>query len=61
MNVIEINQLSKSFGERKILDAISFVVPKGSVVGFVGENGAGKSTLFEAIKLCIYGLSLIHI
>ena len=33
MNVIEINQLSKSFGERKILDAISFVVPKGSVVG----------------------------
>ena len=40
MNVIEINQLSRVFWRRKILDAISFVVPKGSVVGFVGENGA---------------------
>lgn len=49
MNVIEINQLSKSFGERKILDAISFVVPKGSVVGFVGENGAGKTTTMKLI------------
>lgn len=49
MNAIEINQLSKSFGERKILDAISFVVPKGSVVGFVGENGAGKTTTMKLI------------
>ena len=49
MNAIEINQLSKSFGERKILDAISFAVPKGSVVGFVGENGAGKTTTMKLI------------
>ncbi len=42
MKMIEINHLSKRFGRKQVLQDLTFSVPKGSVVGFVGENGAGK-------------------
>jgi ABC-2 type transport system ATP-binding protein len=49
MKMIEINHLSKRFGHKQVLQDLSFSVPKGSVVGFVGENGAGKTTTMKAI------------
>jgi ATP-binding cassette ChvD family protein len=48
--VIEFNDVSKGFGERQLLQNLSFVVPKGAIVGIVGGNGAGKSTLFRMIS-----------
>lgn len=47
--VIEVNKLSKTFGNRNLLDDISFRVPPGAIVGIVGPNGSGKSTLFNMI------------
>jgi ATP-binding cassette ChvD family protein len=47
--VIEFNNVSKSYGERLLIDKLSFNVPKGAIVGIVGGNGAGKSTLFRMI------------
>ena len=47
--VIEFNNVSKGFGERLLIDKLSFAVPKGAIVGIVGGNGAGKSTLFRMI------------
>lgn len=47
--VIEINNISKSFGERKLIEDFSANIPKGSIVGIVGSNGMGKSTLFKMI------------
>ena len=49
MKMIEINHLSKCFGRKQVLQDLTFSVPKGSVVGFVGENGAGKTTTMKAI------------
>ena len=48
-NVLEVNNLKKTFGERLLFDDISFVVPPGSIVGIIGANGMGKSTLFKII------------
>ncbi|MCX2784121.1 energy-dependent translational throttle protein EttA [Microbulbifer thermotolerans] len=48
-NVIEFVGVSKGFGERLLIDNLSFRVPKGAIVGIVGGNGAGKSTLFRMI------------
>lgn len=48
--VIEFNGVSKSFGDRLLIDNLSFNVPKGAIVGIVGGNGAGKSTLFRMIN-----------
>lgn len=50
--MIEINNLSKSFGKNQVLKNISMAFSKGKVYGIVGENGAGKTTLFR----CIAGL-----
>jgi ATP-binding cassette ChvD family protein len=48
--VIEVNNLSKSFGDRELYKNLSFTVPKGAIVGVIGANGAGKSTLFRIIS-----------
>src|ERR1700753_1833406 len=46
---IEVKQLVKIYGEQKAVDAISFTVNKGEIVGFLGPNGAGKSTTMKII------------
>ncbi|MFT5420124.1 MAG: sulfate-transporting ATPase [Candidatus Endobugula sp.] len=48
--VIEFHNISKSYGDRLLIDNLSFNVPKGAIVGIVGGNGAGKSTLFRMIN-----------
>ncbi len=48
--VIEFKGVSKSFGDRLLLDNLSFKVPPGAIVGIIGPNGAGKSTLFRLIQ-----------
>ncbi|MFJ7406824.1 MULTISPECIES: ABC transporter ATP-binding protein [unclassified Lysinibacillus] len=53
-NLLEINNLRKSYGDKVVLDDVSFNVPSGAIVGFIGNNGAGKSTTFKAV------LELIH-
>lgn len=47
--VIEVSNLRKSYGDRLLIDDLSFKVPKGAIVGIVGPNGAGKSTLFRML------------
>ena len=47
--VIEFNGVTKGFGDRVLIDNLSFSVPKGAIVGVIGGNGAGKSTLFRMI------------
>jgi sulfate-transporting ATPase len=47
--VIEFNEVSKGFGERLLIDKLSFSVPPGAIVGIIGPNGAGKSTLFKML------------
>jgi sulfate-transporting ATPase len=47
--VIEFKNVSKAFGDRLLLDNVSFTVPPGAIVGIIGPNGAGKSTLFKMI------------
>jgi len=48
--VIEFNGVSKSFGDKLLIDNLSFSVPPGAIVGIIGPNGAGKSTLFRMIQ-----------
>jgi energy-dependent translational throttle protein EttA len=47
--VIEFKNVSKGYGERLLIDKLSFSVPPGAIVGIIGPNGAGKSTLFRMI------------
>src|SRR5688572_29279103 len=48
-SVVEIEDLSRRFGDKLALDNVTFRVPAGTVVGVVGENGAGKTTLIKHI------------
>ena len=48
--VIEFDGVTKSFGDRVLIDNLSFKVPAGAIVGIIGPNGAGKSTLFRMIQ-----------
>ena len=47
--VIEFTDVSKAFGDRLLIDKLSFRIPAGAIVGIIGPNGAGKSTLFRMI------------
>ncbi|MCD4671018.1 MAG: ATP-binding cassette domain-containing protein [Anaerolineaceae bacterium] len=64
MNVIEVNQISKSFGSMKAVDGVSFGVAPGEIFGLLGPNGAGKTTTIRIIldiykpdegKVCVLG------
>ncbi|MCB1893944.1 MAG: energy-dependent translational throttle protein EttA [Zoogloeaceae bacterium] len=48
--VIEFDQVTKAFGDKLLMDKVSFSVPPGAIVGIIGPNGAGKSTLFKMIQ-----------
>ena len=48
--VLEVSNLRKSYGDRLLIDDLSFSIPKGAIVGIIGPNGAGKSTLFRMIS-----------
>ncbi len=47
--VVEVEKLSKGFGERLLIDELSFSLPRNGIVGVIGPNGAGKTTLFKMI------------
>ena len=49
-NVIELKNLSKSFGDKLLIDSLSFKIPPGAIVGIIGPNGAGKTTLFNMLS-----------
>ena len=49
MDILTLDKVSKSFGEKRVLKDISFSVPEGSIFGFIGQNGAGKTTTMKMI------------
>lgn len=51
---IEVKDISKSYGNQKALDAVSFSIARGEIVGFLGPNGAGKSTLMKILTTFLH-------
>src|SRR5690606_39293791 len=47
--VVEVENLSKGFGDKLLIDNLSFTLPRNGIVGVIGPNGAGKTTLFKTI------------
>ena len=47
--VVEVNNLSKGFGDKVLIDNLSFTLPRNGIVGVIGPNGAGKTTLFKML------------
>ena len=47
--VLEVNDLKKGFGDKLLIDGLSFQLPPGGIVGVIGPNGAGKTTMFRMI------------
>ena len=47
--VLEADNLKKGFGDRILIDGLSFTLPRNGIVGVIGPNGVGKSTLFKTI------------
>ena len=54
-SLLEVKNVSKSFGENAVLKDVNFTLQKGEILGLVGENGAGKSTLMNII----FGMEVI--
>ena len=50
MPLLTVQNISKSYGDRRVLNDVSFRVNKGDKIAFIGDNGAGKSTLFKIIR-----------
>ncbi|MFK0151751.1 energy-dependent translational throttle protein EttA [Streptomyces sp. NPDC090499] len=48
--VVEVEKLNKAFGEKVLVDGLSFTLPRNGIVGVIGPNGAGKTTLFKMIQ-----------
>jgi energy-dependent translational throttle protein EttA len=48
-SVVEVDRLSKGYGDRLLIDDLTFSLPRGGIVGIIGPNGAGKTTLFRMI------------
>ncbi|MDQ7023271.1 MAG: ATP-binding cassette domain-containing protein [Candidatus Gracilibacteria bacterium] len=51
--MIKVKNLTKYFGENKVLDNVSFEIKPGEICGFIGENGAGKSTTMRVLSTLI--------
>ena len=47
--VIEVNKISKSFGDKALIDNLSLTIPRGSIIGIIGGNGAGKTTFLKML------------
>ena len=54
MNVVELDQVTKTFGTTRAVDGLSLAVPRGAIYGFIGPNGSGKTTTLRII------LSIFH-
>ena len=50
MDILEVKNVSKSFDNKKIIDNVSFTIPKGKIVGLLGKNGCGKTTILKMIN-----------